>query len=207
MIAPEVKKAVKNAGKPKKSGKGKLGISNTVSIVDSAMAYAVNQKVLTDTMFDELENAIRLDLFNDLDFKDLGVKDLNAYMDMFKKQLEELHHHLYATNHVVSLDKAREHLILYFELCLWGITFFEKYKGGVISLESIANDARLVLFDDIGQDQTLTKYLVNRLGEDRDHFRYNQRIYSRADHLRKRLRQAGKIANEKKPDFGNFQLK
>ncbi len=196
LLVPKVKKVVKDAGKLNKSSGGKLGLSNTVSLVDSAMAYAVNQKVLNDTMFDELENAIRLDLFENPD----------DYNDMFKR-LQGLHHPLSYERKIISLDMARDHLILYFELCLWGITFFEKYKGNVIKLESTGNDARLVLFHDVGQDQALTKYLVNRLGEGKHLYEYNERIFSRADYLKKRLRNAGKKANEKKLDFGNIQLK
>ncbi|MDR8392229.1 hypothetical protein NC796_13835 [Aliifodinibius sp. S!AR15-10] len=195
LLAPKVRAVVANAGKSKNSSSGKLGISETISIVDSAMAYAVNQKVLNDIMFDELENVIRLDLLSDPD----------SYNDIFKR-LKELHHPLSHQGEVISLDTAREQLIWYFEFILWAITFSKVYKSGVIKLESTHNDPRLKLFDDIGKDHTLTKYLVNRLGENRHLFKYNEKIYHRADYLRIQLRQAGKIANEKKVDFGNLHF-
>lgn len=197
-FAGEVKTAVANGEKSKNSNSEKLGISNTVSIVDSAMAYAVNQKVLNDIMFDELENAIRLDL----------VSDANSYND-FYEPLQELHRPLSHERKIISLDTARENLTLYFEFILWAMTFYNKYyksfkKGRLINLESRGSDARLVLFDDIGKDKTLTRYLVNRLPESRHLYKYDERIWSRADYLRKDLKEAGTTVNEKKKDFGNF---
>lgn len=199
VITPKLKEKLKNGGKSRRGGK--LGLSETVSVVDSAMSYAVNQKVLNDIVFDELENSISSDVIKNFD-DTLGIL----------KNLQKLHQPLSHKGIDISLDKAREQMILYFEFILWAITFAQKYgarykKGFQITREGTDNDTRLVLFDDIGKDITLTKYLVNRLDEDSHLYKYNEKIYSRATKLRQRLRTAGEKSQERKADFGNFELK
>ncbi len=135
------------------------GVSAAVSIVDSALSHAVHQRYITDLLFAEVEEWVRLDTSQD-----------RAYLDGLVKELTALHAPFTVGGAQVALDQLRTTFSHFFEELTWSAVFFGDSPTGRLKMAGTTNTPRIVYFDDSGKDVALTRYLLRRFARDRAYY-------------------------------------
>lgn len=170
------------------------GVSATVSIVDSALSHAVHQHYITDLVFDELQEWVRLDTSRDLAYFDALVKDLTALYAPFKVGGAE-----------VALDQLKTTFSHFFEELTWSAVFFGDNPTGTLKVAGTTNTPRVVYFDDSGKDVALTRYLLKRFARGRAHYSEKSskdfHIASERNIMVDRFRALAKQLRARKSDF------
>lgn len=136
-----------------------LGLAPRVAIVDAATTYAVYQRFITDLIFDELQELVRLDTGHDLAYFDGLVKDLTALYVPFKYGGVE-----------VALDQQRESFTHSFEEMIWSAVFLGNDRTNLVKKDGTHSDVRIVYWRDTNKDIALTRYLLKRFAPSREYY-------------------------------------
>ena len=135
------------------------GTSPTVSIVESALVHAVNQKYITGVIFDDMQESVRLD--TTLEFSDF---------EPLVKDLASLYEPLQYGSATVTLDQLRSTFTHSFEEFVWSAVLLGDNPRKTLPQAGTGSEARIQYFRDTGKDIALTSYLLKRFARAREYY-------------------------------------
>jgi hypothetical protein len=178
------------------SGRNKIPVvSSTVSIVDSALSYSVYQKLITNNIFDELQNYITVDNSNERNFyHEVENKLLNLYVPIKVNNTE------------ISLEEIKNEFILYFEELIWSMVFFGDNPRKKLGKKGVGNDSHIVYFDDLKKNKEFTHYLLRKFSRSKEFYstKYSSdyHIASQINFMVEKFREIAKKIKNKEKYFG-----
>lgn len=157
--AGEVKKVLNGSYKAKGRTPGR---SRTVSLVDGAKRYAIHQKLITNTILDEVESRILIEETDD-----------HKYYDALEKDINETFRPIIYNRHILSLDEIGDAYGEYFEQQIWALLFFGENVLALRGPEKIGDSYGVEFFGDRNKDYALTHYLLSKFARGKEYYSKN----------------------------------